>query len=99
MGYQDDLYAWRVQRRQQEAQSRLQELRQEHAEAVRERDTAVANNDLETAAGADDQGQYLENEYRRLPGPQRTQVHPEWTKFCSAIPSLSSARASGACKP
>jgi len=81
MGYQDDLYAWRVQRRQQEAQSRLQELRQEHAEAVRERDTAVANNDLETAAGADDQCQYLENEYRQLLGPQRPQVHPEWTKF------------------
>src|SRR5215471_4397530 len=81
MGYQDDLYRWRVQRRQAEAQSRVNDLRQEHAEAVRERDTAVANNDLETAAGADDQCQYLENEYRQLLGPQRPQVHPEWTKF------------------
>src|SRR5262249_35860871 len=82
MSYQQEIAQWRMQRRQSEAQSRLQELRQEHAEAVRERDPAVANNDLELAASADDQCQYLENEYRQLVGPQQPQVpHPDWTKF------------------
>src|SRR5262249_45052843 len=78
MSYQQEIAQWRQQRRQQEAQSRLNELRQEHAEQIRERDIAIANNDLELAASADDQAQYLENEYRQLVGPQQPQVHPAW---------------------
>ena len=78
MSYQQEIANWRAQRRQQEAQARVNELRQEHAEAIRERDTAIASNDLELAASADDQVQYLENEYRQLVGPQQPQVHPSW---------------------
>ena len=78
MSYQQEIAQWRMQRRQQEAQSRLNELRQEHAEQIKERDIAIANNDLELAASADDQAQYLENEYRTLVGPQQPQVHPAW---------------------
>src|SRR5215471_9910772 len=77
--YQEQIANWRAQRRQEEAQSRLQELRREHAQQIRERDTAIANNDMELAADADNQAQYLENEYRQLVGPQQPQVHPEWT--------------------
>jgi hypothetical protein len=79
--YPEQIAQWRVQRRQQEANSRLQELREEHAQAVRERDIAVANNDLELAASADDQAQYLEGEYRQLVGPQQQQVHPQWQNW------------------
>src|SRR5215472_4341984 len=78
MSYQQEIAQWRMQRRQQEAQSRLNELRQEHAEQIKERDIAIANNDLELAASADDQAQYLENEYRTLVGPQQPQIHPAW---------------------
>src|SRR5262249_34082783 len=81
MSYQQEIAQWRMQRRQSEAQSRLNELRQEHAEQIRERDTAIANNDLELAASADDQAQYLENEYRQLLGPHQPQVHPEWANW------------------
>src|SRR5262245_4073244 len=79
--YAEQLAGWRAQRRQQEANNRLQELRQEHAEALRERDTAIANNELDLAASADDQCQYLENEYTQLVGPQQPQVHPQWANW------------------
>src|SRR5262249_944036 len=79
MSYQQEIAQWCQQRRQQEAQSRLNELRQEHAQQIRDRDTAIANNDMELAAEADNQAQYLENEYAQLVGPQQPQVHPEWT--------------------
>src|SRR5262245_29032450 len=79
--YAEQIGQWRAQRRQAEAQSRLNELRQEHAEAIRERDQAVASNDLELAASADDQAQYLENEYAQLVGPQQPQVNPQWQEW------------------
>src|SRR5215831_9379172 len=79
--YQEQIAQWRQQRRQEEAQSRLNELRREHSEQIRERDIAIANNDLELAASADNQAQYLENEYRQLVGPQQPQVHPAWTTW------------------
>ena len=79
--YAEQLAGWRAQRRQQEANNRLQELRQEHAEALRERDTAIANNELDLAASADDQCQYLENEYAQLVGPQQPQVNPVWQNW------------------
>src|SRR5262249_9120628 len=79
--YQQQIAEWRAQRRQQEANSRLQELRQEHAQQIRERDAAIANNDLESAASADDQAQYLENEYAQLVGPQQPQMNPQWANW------------------
>src|SRR5262245_31090853 len=79
--YQEEIAQWRQQRRQAEAQSRLNELRQEHTEAIRERDTAIANNDLESAGSADDQAQYLENEYAQLVGPEQPQVDAKMVEF------------------
>jgi len=81
MSYQQEIAQWRQQRRQAEAQSRVNELRQEHTRAIQERDQAIANNDLAEAAAADDQCQYLENEYRQLVGPQRPQVDPRMAEF------------------
>ena len=81
MSYADEIAGWRQQRRQAEAQARVNELRQEHTQAIRERDQAIADNDLELAASADDQCQYLENEYRQLVGPQQPQVDPRMAEF------------------
>lgn len=79
--YAEEIAGWRAQRRQQEAQSRVNELRQEHAEAVRGRDQAIASNEIELAASFDDQAQYLENEYRQLVGPPRQQIDPRLAEF------------------
>jgi hypothetical protein len=79
--YQEEIAGWRQQRRQAEAQSRLNELRAEHTEAIRERDHAIASNDLELAASADDQAQYLENEFRQLVGPQQPRIDPRIQEF------------------
>src|SRR5215831_1265118 len=81
MSYQQEIAQWRQQRRQAEAQARVNELRQEHNQALRERDYAISNNDLESAAAADDQCQYLENEFRQLVGPQQPQVDPRMAEF------------------
>jgi hypothetical protein len=81
MSYQQEIAQWRQQRRQAEAQGRINELRQEHTEAIRERDHAIASNDLELAASADDQAQYLENEFRQLVGPQQPQIDPRIQEF------------------
>ena len=81
MSYQEEIASWRQQRRQAEAQSRVNELRQEHTQAIRERDQAIADNDLELAASADDQVQYLENEYRQIVGPQQPQADPRMVEF------------------
>src|SRR5215467_3704800 len=81
MSYQQEIANWRQQRRQAEAQARVNELRQEHTQAIRERDFAVANNDYESAASADDQAQYLENEFRQLVGPQQPQIDPRMAEF------------------
>src|SRR5262249_49472565 len=76
MSYQQEIANWRQQRRQAEAQARVNELWQERAEQIRERDIAVANNNLELAASADDQVEYVENEIRQLV-PQQPQYHPK----------------------
>ena len=80
MSYQEEIAGWRQQRRQAEAQARVDELRREHTQAIQERDWAISNNDLELAASADDQCQYLENEYRQLV-PQQPQVDPRMAEF------------------
>src|SRR5215831_9459287 len=81
MSYQEEIAGWRQQRRQAEAQARVNELRQEHTQAIRERDQAIADNDLELAASADDQCQYLENEYRQLVGPQQSPMDPRLARW------------------
>src|SRR5262249_48909983 len=43
--------------------------------------TAIANNEMELAASADDQCQYLEQEYAQLVGPQQPQADPRMVEF------------------
>jgi hypothetical protein len=78
--YQEEIAAWRMQRSQQELANRAQEIQQEHAQYARERDTALANNDLEEAAYADNACQDLEQEYQKIVPPQ-PQYHPKDVKL------------------
>jgi hypothetical protein len=67
--YQEELAQWRAQRKQAEISNRLEEIKQEHAQAARERDTAIANNDLETAEWRDGDCERLEQEWNQYVPP------------------------------
>src|SRR5262245_7470184 len=69
--YQEQIAQWRVQRAQQQIQDRCQQIRYEYADAQRERDQAIANNDMETAEFRDADCQQLENEWRHYNPPQQ----------------------------
>lgn len=71
--YAEQLGQWRQQRRQAEAQDRMQEIAREHREHAAARDQALADNDLDTAAYEDDQCQYLEKDYAQYV-PQQPQT-------------------------
>ena len=75
MAYNDELYQWRVQRKQQQIANRCEQIRQEHAQASRERDELIAQNNLEEAELRDDDCQQLEQEWNHYNPPQQ-QVHP-----------------------
>jgi hypothetical protein len=74
--YQEEIAKWRVQRQQQQIANRVEEIRQEHAQIARERDQAMANNDLETAEFRDMDCEQLENEWRQyVPPPNPLSQH------------------------
>jgi hypothetical protein len=74
--YQEEIAQWRAQRAQQQINNRLQEIRSEHAQAARERDEAISNNDMETAEWRDDECKQLEQEWNQYNPPQ-PQYHPK----------------------
>jgi hypothetical protein len=79
--YQEDLMRWRAERKQAEISNRLEQIKTEHAEAARERDTAIANNDLETAEWRDGDCERLEQEWAQYVPPQQPQMHPASVEF------------------
>src|SRR5262249_10010647 len=78
--YQEEIAQWRRQRAQAQIADRCNQIRSEYAEAQRERDTAIANNDLETAEFRDQYCQQPEQEWATYNPPQQ-QVHPEWQNW------------------
>jgi hypothetical protein len=78
--YAEELAQWRQQRAQQQITNRLEEIKAEHAQAARERDVAIANNDVETAEFRDDDCKQLEQEWSQYV-PQRPQVDPRLAEF------------------
>jgi hypothetical protein len=78
--YQEELAQWRVQRKQQEISNRVEQIREEHSQAARERDIAIANNDLETAEFRDMDCEQLEQEYAHYV-PQQPQSDPRQVEF------------------
>src|SRR5262249_57648310 len=80
MSYQEQMAQWRVQREQQKIADRCNQIRTEHAQAARERDQAIAENDLETAEFRDTDCQQLEQEWAHYNPPQQ-QVHTQWMNW------------------
>jgi hypothetical protein len=78
--YHEQIAQWRNQRAQQQVANRLEQIKSEHAEAARERDQAIANNDLETAEFRDDDCKQLEMEWNQYVPPQ-SQVDPRLAEF------------------
>src|SRR5262249_39700879 len=81
MGYQDDIMAWRAQRAQQQVANRLEQIRSEYREVQRERDQAIADNDLETAEWRDADCQQLEQEWAHYNPPQPPPADPRLVQF------------------
>jgi hypothetical protein len=81
MSYADDLARWRMQRQQQQVVNRCEQIRAEHAEVARERDRAIAENDLELAELRDDEAMQLEQEWRHYNPPQQPQIDPRLVNF------------------
>src|SRR5262245_44264504 len=79
--YNEQLMAWRQQRQQQELSNTLERIRSDHAQAVRERDTAIANNDMESAGFADDDAARLEAEWRQYVPPPPQQFPQQMIEF------------------
>jgi hypothetical protein len=79
--YAEELAQWRAQRKQQEISNRVQQIQQEHAQAARERDIAINNNDMETAEWRDADCEQLEQEYAAYVPPQRPQLDPRLVQF------------------
>jgi hypothetical protein len=78
--YAEEIAQWRQQRAQQQITNRLEEIKAEHAEAARDRDVAIANNDVETAELRDSDCVQLEQEWNQYV-PQRPQVDPRLAEF------------------
>jgi len=80
MSYAEDIAKWRQQRAQAQIVDRCNQIRQEYGQAQRERDQAIADNDMETAEFRDQDCQQLEQEWAQYNPPQQ-QVHPEWQNW------------------
>src|SRR5262249_50041924 len=78
--YQEEIAQWRAQRQQQQINDRLQQIQTEYREVQRERDEAIANNDMETAEYRDIDCKQLEDEWNHYNPPQQ-QADPRMVEF------------------
>src|SRR5262249_45822857 len=78
--YQEQIAQWRQQRAQQQIADRCNQIRSEYAEAQRERDQAIANNDMQTAECRDYDCQQREKEWAQY-NPPRQQADPRMVEF------------------
>jgi len=78
--YAEQIAQWRAQRAQQQIADRVNQIQSEYRQVQRERDQAIANNDLETAEYRDMDCQQLEQEYAHY-NPPRQQVDPRIQEF------------------
>ena len=82
--YAEQIAGWRQERMRVQAEARQEEIKQQYAEAARERDQAIANNDMETAEENDNYRQNLEAEWADYNPPQPPQMDPRLQKFHAA---------------
>jgi len=76
--YYEQIAQWRQQRDQEMRANRIREMSAEYAQASRERDQLIAENNLEEAAWRDDDCKQLEREWLEYNPPQQ-QIDPRWT--------------------
>jgi len=79
--YAEQIAQWRQQRAQAQIVDRCNQIRQEHAQAARERDQLIAENNLEEAAWRDDDCKQLEDEWRTYNPPQPPPADPRLVQF------------------
>jgi hypothetical protein len=68
--YLEEVAKWRMQRHQQQVADRVGQIASEYREVVRERDTALANGDVETAEFRDNDAIQLEREWQQYCPPR-----------------------------
>jgi hypothetical protein len=78
--YYQQIAAWRQQRAQQQIADRCQQIRSEYSQVQRERDEAIASNDLDTAELRDQDCQALEQEWAAYV-PNQPQIDPRLVRF------------------
>ena len=78
--YYEQIAQWRQQRDQETRANRIREMSAEYAQASRERDQLIAENNLEEAAWRDDDCKQLEREWLEYNPPQQ-QIDPRWTEW------------------
>jgi hypothetical protein len=84
--YAEQIAEWRTQRQQRDAEYRVDQIRSEYAQAQRERDQAIAENDMGTAECRDYDCQLLEEEYREIVPPQQPQLPQGLTRWAQRNP-------------
>src|SRR5262249_22000884 len=75
---------WRQDLMRQQVETRVEEIKAEYAEVQRERDRAIAENDMESAEISDARCQDLENEWSQYHPPQPPQMDPRLQRFHAA---------------
>jgi hypothetical protein len=84
--YGEQIAEWRTQRQQQQAAERVHEIRSQYAQVQRERDRAIAENDMETAEWRDYDCQQLEEEYKQYTPQQPPQLPQGLTRWAQRNP-------------
>lgn len=79
--YQQQIMEMRQARNQRETNQRLEEMKQEYAEAQQERDLAAQRGDREGFELFDDDCQRIEENWRAIAPPPRPQQDPRLTEF------------------
>jgi hypothetical protein len=82
--YLQQVAQWRQDRMRAQVEQRKNEITQEYAEVVRERDLAISNNDMETAEENDNRAQDLENEWSQYNPPPPPQMDPQLARWGQA---------------
>ena len=78
--YAEQIAQWRAQRAQQQIADRVNQIQSEYRQVQRERDQAIADNDLVTAEYRDADCQQLEQEWAHY-NPPRQQIDPRIQEF------------------
>src|SRR5215831_18427095 len=81
--YTEQIAQWRQDRMHEQVKTRVEEIKAEYRDLVRDRDQLIADNQMQDAEEIDQQVQNLEAEYAHYHPPQPPQMHPtlvQWGK-------------------